>query len=384
MSKLLTFCILFLFPLAGFSQTATFSTHNVYTQNSNYIQAIGDLNNDGYQDLINFSVGGLTAPRTFSVLLSKGDGTYRAPITYTLPTGSNVTNAVLADFNGDGKLDMVVESAYDGGFSVYLGNGDGTFRAPVAHSVTEPLPVVCAIAAADVNGDSKTDLLVETTDQRDDYDLQVFFSNGDGTFTAGPLTYNLIGGALLTGDFNGDGKTDFASNYGYYAGSQLEIWLGDGTGNFKMSYSDGSVENFEYVAADLNGDGISDIIATANQYCSSCTNNVALEPYFTVYYGQSDGTVERTQVPTAGGCPIYTPVVADFNGDGIPDISFGGIDCDNTQPDTISILFGKGNGQFGSQTSIYTFIPPAGALRISLVSSVHSARQSRLQSGFGC
>lgn len=70
--------------------------------------------------------------------------------------------------------------------------------------------------------------------------------------------------------------------------------------------------------------------------------------------------MERTQVPVTGGCPIYTPVVADFNGDGIPDIAFGGLDCDNTQPDSISILFGKGDGQFGSQTSIYTFIPPAG------------------------
>ena len=336
--------------------TASFSSHNAYTLNSNYIQAIGDLNNDGYQDLIIFKAAGLANP-SFSVLLSKGDGTYRAPITYTLPTGSEVTTAVLADFNGDGKLDLVIESANASGFSVYFGNGDGTLRAPVAHSVTQPLPEVMSIAAADVNSDSKTDLLVATDDERGDFDLQAFFSNGDGNFTAGPITYNITGGKLLAGDFNGDGKTDIAAISASSGGTQLAIWLGDGTGNFKMSYSDGSLENFDFVAADLNGDGISDLVGTANNYCSQCANPE--EPYFTVYYGNSNGTVQRTQVPVTGGCPMDYPAVADFNGDGIPDVAFGGLDCQDTTPNSVSILFGKGNGQFGSQTLIYTFTSPA-------------------------
>ncbi|HWF66103.1 MAG TPA: VCBS repeat-containing protein [Acidobacteriaceae bacterium] len=359
MSKLLALAAMLFFSLAGFSQSASFSSHNAYTLNAKYIRVIGDLNNDGYQDLVIFTDPAAANP-SFSVLLSNGDGTYKAPITYTLPAGSGVTTPVLADFNGDGKLDLVVESANASGFTVYLGNGDGTFRAPVAHSVTEPLPIVAALAAADVNGDNKTDLLVETTNEpEDNYDLQAFFSNGDGTFTAGPVIYNITGGELLTGDFNGDGKTDIAPISATRGGTQLQIWLGDGTGNFKMSYSDGSLENFDFVAADLNGDGISDLVGTANNYCIQCTNPE--EPYFTVYYGHSDGTVQRTQVPITGGCPMDYPVVADFNGDGIPDIAFGGLDCQSTQPNSMSILFGKGNGQFGSQeNSLYTFAAPAG------------------------
>ena len=359
MSKFLTFCILLLIPLTGFTQTASFSTHNAYTLNSSYIRAIGDLNNDGYQDLIISTEPSLAANPTFSVLLSNGDGTYRAPITYNFPAGSNPAKAVLADFNGDGKLDLVTISdfyTHPSSFYVYLGNGDGTFRAPVAHNVTGYFET---LAAADVNGDGKTDLLLETSSDRNTGDLDVLFSNGDGTFRAGPVTYNLLLGDLLTGDFNGDGKIDIATTQSSAAGSELQLWLGGGTGNFKMSYSDGSMENFDFVAADLNGDGISDLVATANNYCSQCTN--PLEPYFTVYYGQSNGTVERAQVPITGGCPIAYPVVADFNGDGIPDIAFGGLDCQQTQPDSMSILFGKGNGQFGSQeNSIYTFTAPAG------------------------
>jgi hypothetical protein len=350
-AKFLTFCILLLFSFAGFTQTASFSSHSSQTLNSNFLRTIGDLNNDGYQDLVIFKEEGLASP-SFSVLLSKGDGTYLAPITYALPSLSDPSIAALADFNGDGKLDLVT-STDASTFYIYLGNGDGTLRTPVAHTITGQ---IAGFAVADMNGDSKTDLLLAvTTDREDTFDLQVLFSSGDGTFRTGPLTSNIAGSALLTGDFNGDGKTDIAASLSTVAGSQLQIWLGDGTGNFKMSYSDGSLENFEFVAADLNGDGISDVIATANYYCSSCTS--PQEPYFTVYYGRSDGAVERAQVPTTG-CPIDIPAVADFNGDGIPDIAFGGPGCESTQPTSISILFGKGNSQFGSQTPVYNLIAP--------------------------
>lgn len=343
-----------------FAQTplASFSTHNAYTLNSKYIRAIGDLNNDGYQDLV-IATDPAAANPSFSVLLSKGDGTYRAPITYALPAGSNSGTLVLADFNQDGKLDLAAITGFyshPSSFYIYLGNGDGTFRAPVAHNVTGYFQT---LAAANVNGDGKTDLLLETSSDRNTGDLDVLFSNGDGTFRAGPITHNVLLGDLLTGDFNGDGKIDIAATQSSPAGTQLQVWLGDSTGNFNKVYSDGSMENFQFVAADLNGDGISDLVATANNYCDFCTNNIALEPYFTVYYGHSDGTVQRAQVPTSG-CPIDIPVVADFNGDGIPDIAFGGIDCQQTQPDSMSILLGKGNSQFGSQTSIYNFTAPAG------------------------
>jgi FG-GAP-like repeat/Bacterial Ig domain len=361
MSKFLSYSILLLLPFAGFSQTANFSSHNASIPNSRFIRTVGDVNNDGYQDVI-ISTNAI-AGASISVLLSKGDGTYQAPITFAPPYGALYETLELADFNGDGKLDLVTLGSSS--FYVYLGNGDGTFRSPVTHSVSGKTE---GLAVADVNGDSKTDVLVvATSDQSYTNDLYTFISKSDGTFNAGPTSYNVIstpdGGGpiiinLLTGDFNGDGKADIATGQSNSAGSQLAMWLGDGAGNFKMSYTDGSLENFQYVAADLNGDGISDLVATANNFCSSCTNSE--EPFFTVYYGNSDGSVERTQVPTTGGCPVDVPVIADFNGDGIPDIVFGGLDCQDTTPNSMSILFGMGNGQFGPQAVIYTFTPPAG------------------------
>ncbi|HWF66947.1 MAG TPA: VCBS repeat-containing protein [Acidobacteriaceae bacterium] len=197
----IVFSLLLLFPLAAFSQTPNFSAHSFTSAAGNIVELHGDLNNDGYEDLI---IG-------TRVYLSKGNGSYGAPLTYTLPKGSTYYSALVGDFNGDGKLDLVVEtnSGYgDFGVSTYLGNGDGTFRAPINSTVQYLYP---AMAAADVNHDGKLDLLVITAHSA--ASLQVLFGNGDGSFTPGPiyggdLMYEVD--TILTGDFDGDGNVDAA------------------------------------------------------------------------------------------------------------------------------------------------------------------------------
>ncbi|MHB1937815.1 MAG: FG-GAP-like repeat-containing protein [Acidobacteriaceae bacterium] len=337
---------LFLSTLAGFAQTPSFSTHSAPT--STFVRAHGDLNNDGYEDLITVPDGGFG----FSVLLSNGDGTYHAPITYTLPSGSFAV--LLADFNQDGNLDLIVQNS--SGFSLYLGNGDGTFRAPITHTVTSQMET---LAAADVNHDNKTDLLLLTTsDGGNTSDLQVLFANGDGSFRNGPTTYGLLGGAntLLTGDFDGDGKADVALESAGEGGTQFEVLSGDGAGNFTTTYTDSSGLQLGFMSADVNGDGISDLISVSFFYSVCCTGE---EPYLTVFYGARNRTMRYAQIPTTG-CATNNQggdqiVVADFNGDGIPDIAFPETDCtSSTSPTTMTILSGRGNSQFGTQTPIYS------------------------------
>ncbi len=137
------------------------------------------------------------------------------------PTYPGSGQTVTADFNGDGKPDLV---SADG--TVLLGKGDGTF------TVGTPLSVggqnaANLIATGDFNGDGKTDLLLVSPSSTI---LNIFLGKGDGTFQP-VLTMN-IGASLdsiVVADFNGDGKLDIA---GLNAGAGLFVFLGNGSGTF--------------------------------------------------------------------------------------------------------------------------------------------------------
>ncbi len=110
----MVFSLLLFLPFTGFSQTPSFSTHSFSSSAGNSVALHGDLNNDGYEDLI---IG-------TRVFLSKGNGAYTE-----LSASISASPQLLGDFNGDGKLDLIA------GNRMYLGNGDGTFRSAGAISL---------------------------------------------------------------------------------------------------------------------------------------------------------------------------------------------------------------------------------------------------------
>jgi hypothetical protein len=164
---------------------------------------IGDFNGDGNLDIAIPSVSYM------AVFLSNGDGTFGPEVDYATSGGSSYggSSAVAVDVNGDGKLDIVTN-----GVSVLLGNGDGTFKqtfaVPVDSRSTGELRV------GDFNGDGKLDLATPAINfSTEETTLDVLLGNGDGTFQA-PLTYDVssqIGGYAPLGmaDFNNDGGLDF-------------------------------------------------------------------------------------------------------------------------------------------------------------------------------
>ena len=166
------------------------------------------------------------------------------------------------DFNGDSKLDLVVANEgshpdHDGGgVSVFMSKGDGTFQAGANYGAGTNLSTV---AAGDLNGDSKPDLIVAYADGR----VSMLLGNGDGTFQSGS---NSSAGTnpvfVAVSDFNGDGKLDLAiANSG---SDNVSVLLGRGDGTFRapVGYGVGSGPQFVAVA-DLNGDGKLDL-AVAN------------------------------------------------------------------------------------------------------------------------
>jgi hypothetical protein len=108
------------------------------------------------------------------VLLGKGDGTFTTGTKLSV-TGLNAATLIAtADFNGDGKPDLVVNSQTLNTFSVLLGNGDGTFQAAIVTSTSTP---ITSLAAADLNGDSNADILATTGSPAA---LTTFISQGNG------------------------------------------------------------------------------------------------------------------------------------------------------------------------------------------------------------
>lgn len=222
--------------------------------------AVGDFDGDGELDVVATNWGS----NTVSVLLGNGDGTFRATVNYKV--GTNPTSVAVADLNADGKLDLVVSNqncnsargpCVAGTVSVLLGNGDGTFQAQKEFVAGEDPNWV---AVGDFNGDGKLDLAV-VNGQGNNFTsaLLILLGNGDGTFEA-PVSYPLKtnGSSVAVADFNRDGRLDLAvlDNVGL-----ISIFLGNGDATFRdrVDYPAGSLP-FGYIGlGDFSGNGNLDL-----------------------------------------------------------------------------------------------------------------------------
>jgi uncharacterized protein (TIGR03437 family) len=300
-----------------------------------YSQVAADFNGDGIPDLVVQVAGQLT------VLTGIGDGTFR-PTFHYVPTSGIPSFIATADFNHDGKPDVVVTiaSAPTARTEVLLGNGDGTFQAPLA--VTSAC-CVTALAVADFNGDGKPDVavLLRSLEGVSSDRLMIYLGTGAGTFAA-PLAImaGAYPSALVVGDFNRDGRPDVVvANQGDLssvarAGSGFSILFGKGDGTFSAPVPiPVGIDNpwpVSLVAADWNRDGVLDLAITLN--------NESDGPLL-VLLGRGDGTFQPPTAYPVAGYEITNQnqlVAADLNGDGIPDLIVAGPNW----------LLGNGDGTF--------------------------------------
>jgi len=229
--------------------------------------AVGDFNRDGNLDLAVTNA----SSNSVSVLLGNGRGGFTAAPGSPFVVDFGPEGIAVGDFNGDGKSDLAILT-YQGGnhVSVLLGDGSGGFiNAPGAPANVGIGDV--SLAVGDFNGDGKLDLAITNIATPfpsltvTSY-VSVLLGNGTGGFTAAPGSPFNVGNqpaGIAVGDFNGDRKLDLA--VANTRGNNVSVLLGDGSGGFRNAPgSPISVGNLpiHIVVGDFNGDGKLDFAVT--------------------------------------------------------------------------------------------------------------------------
>lgn len=289
---------------------------------------VGDFNGDGDPDLAAVNTTG----NTVSVLLGGDKGGFHAAGGKPFAVDSGSTVAATADFNRDGKLDLVTINTAANRVAVLLGNGLGGFRtAPGSPFAVGTSPE--AVVAGDFNGDGKPDLAFANFGDRNGGSVSVLLGDGTGGFTAsagspfGLGTLNPT--AVALGDFNRDGKLDIA--VGFLHSTRPAVLLGNGSGQFSV-LGNPVAEPVpcgvtSLAVADFNRDGILDLAVACNAHLG----------ILSVLMGDGSGGFSPSY--SEMGEP-HTISLADFNGDGIQDLAVL-----ETGP-SIRVMLGNGSGGF--------------------------------------
>lgn len=284
-----------------------------------YAVTLADVNGDGHLDIVcaSLNLAHLALGGTVSVLLGKGDGTFAPAVNYV--AGKNLSSLALADFNGDGHVDIATSDVSSGNVAILLNNGDGTFRSAVQYPAG---PNPFSLGVGDFNGDGKADLVVtnlcdvsQSNFNCTSYQttVTILLGRGDGTFS-GPVSYE-SGYApedLVVADFNSDGKEDLAISTFGSDPSSVSLMLGNGDGTFQgpKSYPVGGT-TYGLAVGDFNSDGTLDLVAASV--------NGGLAELLGTGNGSFDAAVQYFVSLSLGA----RPAIADLNGDGLPDLVLG-------------------------------------------------------------
>ncbi len=297
---------------------------------------IADIDGDGNLDVAVMTQGSDGYSLTFAI----NDGRGGLKVTAGLKFPMTPTAIEAGDINGDGYVDLVI-AAIPGpgqrdapGLHILLGRGRGQFIA----GTVETRIAAGGLWLTDVTGDAQLDILALASKGQD---VEVLIGDGRGEFTAGPrqkLPGTVTPAGLTLGDFNLDKRLDlaFVFNRGSKAEAIAAIATGDGRGKFKLAARRVIGHQAQaIVAADFNRDGVTDLAALAH-----ATPGPGSSP--TIVALLSDGRLGSTAISYFGPTAVHDATLADLDRNGTLDII-----ASSMTTNTAELSLGDGRGGFG-------------------------------------
>ncbi|MBL0180900.1 MAG: FG-GAP repeat protein [Chitinophagaceae bacterium] len=374
---------------------AQVESNNVSARMGASVSSAGDVNGDGYSDVVvgaYFYNNGQSAEGAFYVFLGSATGINTTPATMIesniVSTQLGYSVASAGDVNGDGYSDIIVGAPLysngetnEGAFYIYHGSPSGINTSPTTTVESNGISYKMGwsvASAGDINGDGYSDVIVGVAGYTNTLSGQgaafVYYGSASGINTAvvakieGPQSNIRFAWSVASaGDVNGDGYSDIIVGASLYTNLQSSegaffIYHGSAAGinttAAAMAESNQASALLGYSVAsagDVNGDGYSDIIVGAGQY----TNGQSLEGAAFIYHGSATGIntiaaamVESNLVNAFLGTSVSC--VGDINGDGYSDVAAGGWNYSNGQSSegAIFVYLGSAGGINTTATAI--------------------------------
>ncbi len=290
----------------------------------------------------------------------------QAPLTFQntlLQPNAGYQQVLTADFNGDGHADLVFMG--NSQLTVMLGNGDGTFQAPIQTPLSIPFS---SMAVGDFNNDGKIDVVLsgQMVGRIQIQNVNTYLGIGDGTFSA-PLS---SGGGAPSGGFAGNpavGDVNHDGNLDLIGDGIVALGNGDGTSMPFVTLAINCTGGVDFAVADFNGDGNPDLVVLIT-HLNNLTNIYSATAMACLGNGKGTFpggldiyTTETQTVSNATLLPPYMVTTGDFNGDGRTDVLVSSHNAQGSVPNFLSysMVPGNGDGTFGTAVSSGPFQPDA-------------------------